>query len=227
MKKIIIAVDGYSSCGKSTLAKQLSKHFNYIFIDTGAMYRAVTLYCLKNDIIKNGIVNEDLLNKHLDKINVEFRLHNREIETYLNGNNVESDIRGIEVSNNVSSLSKIAIIRKKLVFMQRKMGENKGIVMDGRDIGTVVFPEAELKLFMNADKRVRAERRYLELTKEKGIEISIEEVLKNIENRDYQDENRKESPLRKANDAIIIDNTHLTPQQQLEIAINFVNNKLV
>ena len=224
MKKIIIAVDGHSSCGKSTLAKQLAKHFSYTFIDTGAMYRAITYYCIKNNIIKNNLIDEEKLKKNINNINIFFQL-NKETnnnDIYLNGKNIELEIRKISVSQKVSLVSKIKFLRQHLVSFQQKMGENKAIVMDGRDIGTVVFPNAELKIFMTANETIRAKRRYNELI-EKNIPEDFEVIKKNIINRDFEDENRKESPLKKANDAKILDNSNITKEVQLNIAIAWVN----
>lgn len=223
MKKINIAVDGYSSCGKSTLAKALAARLGYVYIDTGAMYRAVTFYCLEKNLS-----GEDEIISQLDKINVSFR-HNTESgksETYLNGKNIERAIReNTAVAENVSKISSIREVRKKLVSLQKELGKQKGIVMDGRDIGTVVFPDAELKLFMTADTEIRAKRRYDELLS-KGIKISMEEVKKNIESRDYQDTHRREDPLRKAEDAVVIDNSFLDPGQQFEIALKLAEEKI-
>ena len=213
---MIIAVDGYSSSGKSTFAKAIARKLGYLYIDSGAMYRAVTLYSLQKGIIKDRTIDLKELSLHLDRIKIEFRL-NRQTgrnETYLNGQNVEEGIRGIRVSDHVSEISRIKFVRKKMVEFQQEMGRDKGIVMDGRDIGTVVFPDAELKIFMTAGIEVRAERRYKELV-EKGMEVSYEEVRENIVKRDRIDENREESPLRKAEDAIVLDNSHMTPEEQM------------
>lgn len=223
MKKINIAIDGFSSCGKSTLAKALAAKLGYVFIDTGAMYRAVTLYCLE----KNLSDEEDIIH-HLDKIKVSFHYNtdSGKSETYLNGENIEREIReNSSVANNVSKISSIREVRKKLVTLQKELGKQKGVVMDGRDIGTVVFPDAELKIFLTANKEIRAKRRYDELIS-KGINISIEEVRKNNESRDYLDTHRKEDPLRKADDAVIIDNSLLTPARQLEIVLNLAEEKI-
>ncbi len=212
----IIAIDGFSSCGKSTVAKDLAKKLNYIYIDSGAMYRAVTLFCLRNNIIKNKNINEQKLSSSLEDIKITFEYNNKtgKAETFLNGINVEDEIRNIEVSENVSSISSIKFVRENLVKQQQELGKNKSLVMDGRDIGTTVFPDADLKIFMTADVDVRAERRYKELT-QKGFNVSIEEIKKNIKKRDYLDQNREISPLRKADDAIALDNSHLTPSEQL------------
>lgn len=216
MRDLIIAIDGYSSCGKSTLAKEVALMLGYIYIDSGAMYRAVTLYCIRNGIINNSFVNMELLNKHLDNIEIRFQQNKitNDSETWLNGENVENEIRKSEVASCVSIVSKIPEVRKKLVFIQRKIGMNKKIVMDGRDIGTVVFPEADLKIFMLADPIIRAERRLLEMN-EKGIKTTFNEVVENIKQRDYIDENREISPLRKADNAIILDNSNMTREEQL------------
>jgi cytidylate kinase len=224
MKEIVIAVDGYSSCGKSTLAKSLATLLGYIYIDSGAMYRAITLYCIRYGIIKESIVNHELLIQHLNNIDIRFELNalTGNNETWLNGENVEDEIRKSEVASNVSIVSKIAEVRQKLVAIQRRIGENKKIVMDGRDIGTVVFPNAELKIFMTADPIIRAQRRMIEMT-EKGIQTSLNEIVENIKQRDYIDENRDVSPLRKAKDAILLDNSNLTRDDQLNWIMQKVN----
>lgn len=213
---MIIAVDGYSSSGKSTFAKAIARQLGYLYIDSGAMYRAVTLYSLQKGIIKDHTIDLKKLSLHLDCIKIEFRFNKQtgRNETYLNGQNVEEGIRGIRVSDHVSEISKIKFVRKKMVDFQQEMGKDKGIVMDGRDIGTVVFPDAELKIFMTAGVDIRAERRYKELV-EKGLEVSFEEVRENIVKRDRIDENREESPLRIAEDAIVLDNSHMTPEEQM------------
>lgn len=217
IKKIIIAIDGHSSCGKSTVAKEIARKMNYIFIDSGAMYRAVTLYCLRHNLINNGIVDIPELRNNLGRIKVSFRFnaetnHN---DIWLNGENVEQEIRLLNVSQNVSPVAAVAEVRHLLVALQQEMGKSKGIVMDGRDIGTVVFPEAELKIFMTAQPDVRAKRRFDELTA-KGEKVSYDEIKSNIIERDRYDETRKESPLRKAEDAIILDNSFMTREEQLE-----------
>lgn len=222
-KKIIIAVDGYSSCGKSTLAKQIAEQLSYIYVDTGAMYRAVTLYFMQHQLFKNGKLDRSNLSEHLKQINIDFkRQSTRQAETFLNGQNVERDIRSMEVSNLVSEVSKHAEIRRQMVELQQKMGIAKGLIMDGRDIGTVVFPNAEVKLFITAEPEIRAKRRYEEL-KSKEPKLTIEQVLENITQRDYQDVNRTESPLKKAEDAIIIDNSYLTRQEQLALALEIIS----
>lgn len=214
--QMIIAVDGYSSSGKSTFAKAIAKKLGYLYIDSGAMYRAVTLYSLQNGIIEDHNIDQKKLSRNLDRIKIEFRFNKqtRRNDTYLNGKNVEEGIRGIRVSDHVSDISKIKFVREKMVEFQQEMGKDKGIVMDGRDIGTVVFPDAELKIFMTAGVEIRAERRYKELI-EKGLSVSFEQVRENIVKRDRIDENRKESPLRKAEDAIVLDNSHMTPDEQM------------
>ncbi|GAB4257379.1 MAG: (d)CMP kinase [Vicingaceae bacterium] len=227
VKKIIIAIDGYSSCGKSTVAKQLANYLNYIYIDTGAMYRAVTLYCLRKGIIGKNKMDKNAVIDALKDIHVTFHYNpaTGKSETILNGENVEQEIRNIEVSNYVSEVAKIKEVRKKMVEIQREMGKHKGLVMDGRDIGSVVFPDAELKLFMTADKQVRAKRRYDEL-KLKGEQVSLDDIIKNIEKRDFEDVNRAENPLVQAPDAIVIDNTHLTPEEQFEKIKQLVEEKI-
>lgn len=215
MKKITIAIDGFSSCGKSTMAKDLAREIGYIYIDSGAMYRAITLYALDNDLFKDEIIDEEGLKKCLPNIKVSFRL-NPETQrpvTYLNGENVEDNIRTMRVSSHVSPIAALGFVREALVRQQQEMGNAKGIVMDGRDIGTVVFPNAELKIFVTASAKIRAQRRYDEL-KAKGQEASFEEILKNVEERDYIDQNRTVGPLRKAEDAILLDNSHLTIAEQ-------------
>ena len=227
MKHITIAIDGFSSTGKSTLAKQLAKALGYVYVDTGAMYRAVTLYALQNDFISKGYfkVNDFVL--ELDKINLSFKF-NKTLgfsEMYLNNINVEKEIRTLEVSSFVSKVSAVPEVRYQLVKQQQKMAKGKGIVMDGRDIGTVVFPNAELKLFMTASPEIRAQRRYNELVK-RGDEVSYEDVLRNVQERDYIDSHRKDSPLVKANDAIEIDNSNLTLEAQFENIMRLVNMTL-
>ncbi|UOB17343.1 (d)CMP kinase [Abyssalbus ytuae] len=222
MKKITIAIDGFSSTGKSTIAKQLAQKLGYVYVDTGAMYRAVTLYALQHKYINNGEDNSEGLINHLDKIYVEFKF-NHELgfaEMYLNGKNVEKEIRTLQVSNFVSKISAIPEVRKKLVQLQKEMGKNKGIVMDGRDIGTVVFPDAELKLFMTASPEHRAMRRYKELI-DRREDVKYEEVLNNVQNRDYLDANREISPLKKAEDAIEFDNSDMGLEEQFERIYNF------
>jgi cytidylate kinase len=228
-KKLIIAIDGHSSCGKSTLAKDLAKHFSYNYIDTGAMYRAVTLYVIENNLFKGKNVKEDELKKEFEKgkikIGFQYNPETKKSETLLNGKNVESQIRGIEVSSLVSPVAVIPFVRHELVNLQREMGKEGGIVMDGRDIGTNVFPNADLKIFLTADAKIRAERRYKELTV-KGQKVSLEEILENVKERDNIDSTRKTNPLRQAEDAILLDNSHISIEEQLQNAINLVNKKL-
>jgi cytidylate kinase len=218
MKKITIAIDGFSSCGKSTMAKMLAKEVGYIYVDTGAMYRAVTLFAMRNGMIApNGEVNRDELKQKMQTLRVEFKLNEQtgRAETYLNGENVENEIRGMEVSSHVSVIAAIDFVRTALVEQQQRMGRDKGIVMDGRDIGTVVFPDAELKVFVTASAEIRAQRRFDEL-KGKGVEANFDEILNNVQQRDYIDSHREVSPLRKADDAIELDNGELTIAQQLQ-----------
>ena len=216
-KRIIIAIDGHSSCGKSTFAKAIAARLGYIFIDTGAMYRAVTLYALENGAIESCIANEQKIEAMLDDININFRFNPERgaSDIYVNGDMVEGKIRTIEVSNCVSAVSSIGAVRRKLVAMQQAMGRDGGVVMDGRDIGTVVFPDAELKIYMTADAMVRAERRYKELTA-KGDNVSLEEIYENVVSRDHADMTRAISPLRKAEDAIVLDNSHMSVEEQME-----------
>jgi cytidylate kinase len=222
--KIIIAIDGFSSCGKSTLAKSLARELGYIYIDSGAMYRAVTLYALRNQWITGGKPDEEAILGALDRMAITFRYDSEtgKNTTFLNGENIEEEIRRLQVSEVVSPVSAIRDVRKAMVRLQQEMGRNKGIVMDGRDIGTIVFPDAELKIFMTADPEIRAMRRYLELTL-KGVPVTMEEIRENIASRDHMDQNREESPLRKAADAIILDNSHLTPEEQLQWALDRVH----
>lgn len=215
-KRIIIALDGHSSCGKSTFAKAIAARLGYIFIDTGAMYRAVALYAMEHGAIESGIVDEEKIVAMLGEINIDFRFNPQRgaSDIYVNGDLVEGEIRTIEVSNCVSAVSSISEVRQKLVKMQQQMGERKGVVMDGRDIGTVVFPDAELKIYMTADARVRAERRYKELTA-KGDNVSFDEIYENVVSRDKADMNRAISPLRKADDAIVLDNSTMSVEEQM------------
>ncbi|MDR0845094.1 MAG: (d)CMP kinase [Tannerella sp.] len=216
MKKILVAIDGFSSCGKSTMAKYLAKAVGYTYIDSGAMYRAVTLYALRNGFFHDGVADEARLRAVIDTIEISFGLHPEtgQTETYLNGENVEADIRTMEVAERVSPIATLDFVRRALVAKQQAMGQAKGVVMDGRDIGTVVFPGAELKIFVTASAEIRAQRRVDEM-RAKGQEISFEEVLANVQQRDHTDMTRKESPLRKADDALELDNTFLTiPEQQ-------------
>ncbi len=215
MKKITIAIDGFSSCGKSTMAKDLAREIGYIYIDSGAMYRAVTLYSIENGIFQGERIDAERLQKEIGSIRISFQL-NQETgrpDTYLNGVNVEDKIRGIAVSSRVSPIAALGFVREAMVAQQQEMGKSKGIVMDGRDIGTTVFPDAELKIFVTATPEIRAQRRYDEL-KAKGQEASFNEILENVKQRDYIDQNREVSPLRKADDALLLDNTDMTIPQQ-------------
>ncbi len=225
-KPIIIAVDGFSSCGKSTFAKAIAAHMGYRFIDTGAMYRGVTLFGMERGAVTADGVASEALVALLDEIHMSFRYNPQRgaSDLYVGGVNVEQQIRTIEVSQWVSEVSSIAAIREKLVALQQQMGEERGVVMDGRDIGTVVFPEAELKIFMTADPHVRAERRYKELIA-KGEEVSLEEVLQNLNQRDDADQNRSISPLRPAPDAIILDNSEMTPSEQMEWIMGIIRER--
>lgn len=216
MKKIIVAIDGFSSCGKSTMAKALARETGYIYVDTGAMYRAVSLFCIRNGWITESEMNVELIEKNISTIQLEFKTNAEgKTEIYLNGENVETEIRTLTVANGASRVSTIGAVRRELVRQQQLMGKSKGIVMDGRDIGTVVFPEAELKIFLTASPEIRAKRRMDEMTA-KGETVSYEEVLANVAERDERDQNRTESPLRKADDAVVIDNTFLSQTQQQE-----------
>ncbi len=216
MRKITIAIDGFSSCGKSTMAKDLARELGYVYVDTGAMYRCVTLYALRHGLFRaDGTINLPQLEAEIPNINISFKL-NKETgrpDTYLNNENVESEIRTMEVSSRVSPIAAVPFVRAALVAQQQKMGEDKGIVMDGRDVGTVVFPNAELKIFVTASAEVRAQRRYDEL-KAKGMEADFEEILENVKQRDYIDSHREVSPMRKADDAIELDNSHISIAEQ-------------
>lgn len=213
MSKIIIAIDGYSSCGKSTTAKQVAAHLGYGYIDTGAMYRAVTLYFIQNHV---SCTNPNEVSKALSEISIEFRLdENQKNNTYLNGLNVEEEIRKLYVANRVSEVSAVSEVRHAMVDQQRKMGKKRGFVMDGRDIGTVVFPDAELKVFMTADPLVRGQRRQIELM-EKGDLLDLEEIMQNLKKRDLIDTTRTESPLKQAEDAEVIDTTYMTLDEQID-----------
>ncbi|MDR6809100.1 cytidylate kinase [Dyadobacter sp. BE34] len=224
MPKIIVAIDGYSSCGKSTTAKLVAKQLNYPYIDTGAMYRAVTLYFIQNHI---SLTNPKEVENALSKVHISFRRHPElgRNDTYLNGLNVEDEIRKMYVSERVSEVSAIAEVRHALVAQQQRMGKTKGIVMDGRDIGTVVFPQAELKIFMTADPMIRAHRRQLELM-EKGDIVDLGEILENLKTRDYIDTTRAESPLRQAEDAIYIDNSFMTLDEQVEVVVRLADEQI-
>ncbi len=216
MKKITIAIDGYSSCGKSTMAKALAKKIGYVYVDTGAMYRSVTLFALRHDLFNaDGSVKTNDLRELLPQVNISFKL-NADTglpETYLNGEMVEREIRGMEVSSHVSPIAAIPFVREALVAQQKAMGKEKGVVMDGRDIGTVVFPDAELKIFVTASPEVRAKRRFDEL-RGKGQPADYDEILENVQKRDYIDTHREVSPLRQADDAIVLDNSHMTIAEQ-------------
>lgn len=225
MKKITIAIDGFSSTGKSTLAKQLAKHLGYVYVDTGAMYRAVTFFAMQNGYITNDFFDKETLINSLPyiKLHFEFNADLGFAEMFLNDNNVEKQIRTLEVSNFVSLVAEVSEVRSKLVEQQQQqMGKEKGIVMDGRDIGTVVFPDAELKIFMTASAETRAQRRFDELN-EKGQEVSFDQVLKNVVDRDYIDTHREDSPLRMADDAIEIDNSYLTREEQFTAVLELAN----
>ena len=216
MKKITIAIDGHSSCGKSTMAKELARQLGYVYVDTGAMYRTVTLFAMRHNLfLADGEVDTDALRKCMPEIEVSFRFNEEtgRPDAYLNGECVEKVIRSIEVSNHVSKVAAIPFVREAMVDHQRRMGAEKGIVMDGRDIGTTVFPDAELKIFVTASSKVRAQRRYDEL-KEKGMPADFDEILKNVEERDYIDSHREVSPLRQAPDALLLDNSEMTISEQ-------------
>lgn len=226
-KKITIAIDGYSSTGKSTVAKQLASHLNYIYVDTGAMYRAVTLYALNNNIISETVFNKEKLINELDNIEIIFKYNETKgfAEVLLNSINVEHQIRTLKVSNFVSPIATVSEVRKKLVSQQQRLGKDKGVVMDGRDIGTVVFPDADLKLFMTASAEERAQRRYKELI-ERGDAVNYEDIYNNVVERDLIDTTRKDSPLVKAKDAIEIDNSQLTLDGQFHTILQLVKDKL-
>ncbi len=221
---ITIAIDGFSSTGKSTLAKQLAKHLGYVFVDTGAMYRALTLFALQNNCVENGLLNSDKLIENLSKINLKFQFNETlgYSEMFLNDKNVETEIRTLEVSSFVSKVAEVSQVRAKLVHEQQEMGKNQGIVMDGRDIGTVVFPNAELKIFMTASPEIRAQRRFEELSL-KDASIDFDEVFKNVQERDYIDTHRNDSPLKMAEDAIEIDNSYITREDQFKLVLEMVD----
>ena len=224
INKINIAIDGHSSCGKSTIAKAISKKYQMKYVDTGAMYRAITLYCLQNNLISKKKVNEGMLHKHISDINVEFKYNNisKISETFLNGKNVENKIRSLEVSESVSFVARIALVRQKLVFLQQEISKNKNVVMDGRDIGTKVLPDAEIKFFITALPEIRASRRWKELTKN-GSNVTFKEVLKNIITRDNNDMSRKLNPLQIAKDAIEINNSNITLDAQNNIIFDYID----
>ncbi|WP_288276674.1 (d)CMP kinase [uncultured Prevotella sp.] len=214
MKKITIAIDGHSSCGKSTMAKELARKVGYVYVDTGAMYRCVTLYALRHQLFTaDGAVLEEQLREAMPQIDIDQRLIDGKTTTFLNGENVEREIRNLEVSNHVSPIAAIPFVRTALVAQQQKMGREGGIVMDGRDIGTTVFPNAELKIFVTASAEVRAQRRYDEL-QQKGMPADYADILKNVQERDYIDSHREVSPLRQADDALLLDNSHMTIDEQ-------------
>lgn len=228
MKKITIAIDGFSSCGKSTMAKDLAKKLGYVYVDTGAMYRAVTLYAMRNGLFNaDGSIKTADLERQMNKINITFKLNKtaERPDTYLNNELVENDIRTLEVSNHVSQIAAVPFVREAMVAQQQRMGKDKGVVMDGRDIGTTVFPEAELKVFVTASAEVRAQRRYDEL-KEKGMPADFNDILKNVQERDYIDSHREVSPLRKAPDAIELDNSHMTIAEQSAWLMEQVEQKI-
>lgn len=224
-KRIVIAVDGHASCGKSTLARQLAAQLGYKYVDSGAMYRAVTLYFLENNI---DFRNIEEVNKSLDKIKIDFRFnpHTERSETIMNGKNIEEEIRSMKISSVVSSVSSIKEVRDFLVKQQREIGRDKGLTMDGRDIGTVVFPDAELKFYLTSDENTRVQRRFEEL-KAKGLDVTMEEIKLNLKERDYEDSHRIASPLYKAGDAIELDNTNMSEQQQLEFALHLALEKII
>lgn len=226
MRKITIAIDGYSSCGKSTLAKQLASKLNYTYVDSGAMYRAITLFAIENGLASKEHVDEQGLIAELDSIDIELEYNpeSQAVTTFLNGKNVEEEIRSMRVSEVVSYVSVVKEVRTKLRSMQQEWGKRGGVVMDGRDIGTAVFPNAELKIFMTASPEVRAQRRFDEL-KAKGKKVSLEEVRYNLVSRDQEDTTRKENPLIQAEDAVVLDNSDLTPEQQLEMALGWVEER--
>jgi cytidylate kinase len=216
MRKITIAIDGYSSCGKSTMAKDLAREIGYIYVDTGAMYRSVTLFAMRNNLFnEDGSIKTDELKSRMNEINISFKLNSEtgRPDTYLNGELVEKEIRSMDVSARVSKIAALPFVREALVAQQQAMGKEKGIIMDGRDIGTVVFPDAELKIFVTASAEVRAQRRYDEL-KAKGMPADFDDILKNVKERDYIDSHRETSPLRKADDALELDNSHMTIEEQ-------------
>src|SRR5690554_3150409 len=227
MKKITIAIDGHSSTGKSTVAKQLAEHLGYIYVDSGAMYRAITFYAMQNGFITAEGINKMKLINHLGTIDLRFIYHTNSntSEVFLNGKNVEKEIRTMEVSNNVSRVAEIPEVRKKLVEIQQQMGRSKGVVMDGRDIGTVVFPDAELKIFLTASAEERARRRFME-HQTKGETVTYESVLENVQNRDYIDSTRNDSPLIITKDAIVIDNTHTTKEDQFHIILQLAKDRI-
>ena len=228
MSKITIAIDGYSSCGKSTLAKALAAKLNYAYIDSGAMYRSATLYCLRKGVIRNNKFDKEEVIKLLSEITLSFHFnpHTKTNETFLNGENVEKEIRTMPVAENVSKISAIKEVREHMVILQREFGKNKGVVMDGRDIGSFVFPDAELKLFMTADTDIRTQRRQDELWS-KGQHVEFNEVKINLMKRDYDDTHRKENPLIRAKNAVILDNSDLSREEQLEYVLKLIGDQLL
>ena len=224
MKKIIIAIDGFSSCGKSTMAKALARNIGYLYFDSGAMYRAVALYCMQNSLIIEDEINTESLRKRIKEINITFEVdpESKNSITYLNGINVEHEIRSLEVSRYVSRIAALDFVREEMVDRQREMGKAKGIVMDGRDIGTTVFPNAEMKVFVTASAEVRAQRRYDELTA-RGDKADFNEILENVLQRDHIDQTREVSPLKKADDALLLDNSNLTREEQMDWLIDVFN----
>ncbi len=224
MKKITIAIDGHSSCGKSTMAKDLAREVGYVYVDTGAMYRSVTLFALRNGLFTDDDINEEELRRRMPEIQISFKFNPEtgRPDTYLNGELVEKDIRTMEVSNKVSPIAALGFVREAMVAQQQQMGKDKGVVMDGRDIGTTVFPDAELKVFVTASAEVRAQRRYDEL-KAKGMDADFDDILKNVQERDYIDSHREVSPLRKADDAIELDNSHMTIPEQKQWLLDRFN----
>lgn len=227
MKKITIAIDGHSSCGKSTMAKTLARKIGYIYVDTGAMYRAVTLYAMQSGLLKpGGELDEQRLREEMEQISISFRLNEQtgKPDTYLNGERVEDIIRSVEVSSHVSQVAALPFVRQQLVALQQQMGKEKGIVMDGRDIGTVVFPDAEMKVFVTAKADVRAQRRFEEL-KAKGMAADYDAILENVQQRDYLDTHRETSPLRKADDAVVLDNSAMSLAQQDEWLLKLYQEK--
>jgi cytidylate kinase len=227
VKPLTIAIDGYSSCGKSTLAKDIAHELNYVYVDSGAMYRAVTLHMMNKGLLKDGAFIEQQVVQELDQIEISFKADSpgKNAHTNLNGKDVEKEIRSTIISKNVSGISAVGAVREKLVELQQEMGQKGGVVMDGRDIGTVVFPKAEVKLFMTASIRIRAERRHQELIA-KGENVSLEQVSKDLQRRDHLDMNRAISPLKKAEDAITVDNSHLSRTEQLEKALELIQDKI-
>ena len=221
-KRITIAIDGFSACGKSTLAKDLANRLGYVFIDSGAMYRAATLYCIQNQLIQDGALAKEEIDANLSRMEIHFALIGQELHIFLNGKDVSNEIRQPEVAGIVSIVAAYKPIRKKLVVAQKKMGEKGGIVMDGRDIGSVVFPNAELKLFVTADSEIRVQRRLAEM-QSKGIEMTVEEVRQNLAERDHLDSTRSESPLIQVADALVLDNSQLTKEEQLDWDLAKVN----